>query len=89
MSQQKIYGTVRWRLIRCFILERDGYRCVRCGKAGRLEIDHIIPLHKGCDPWVRDNLQALCRGCHFEKTAGENANSDPRDPAWLALVDGA
>ena len=89
MSQQKIYGTHRWRCIRRVVLERDGYRCCKCGKAGSLEIDHIVPLNQGCDPWARDNLQSLCRGCHIRKTASENTRPDPRDPAWLALLAGA
>ena len=28
-------------------LERAGWRCERCGKAGRLEVHHVRPLHKG------------------------------------------
>ena len=33
----------RWGVVRRFILKRDGYRCRACGKAGRLEVDHIVP----------------------------------------------
>ena len=86
MSNQRIYGTARWRLVRKVVLARDGWRCRKCGKPGRLEVDHIVPLHKGCDPWARDNLQVLCRSCHFKKTASENKCPDERDPGWLALV---
>ena len=28
-------------------LDRDGWACVKCGKAGRLECDHRIPLEDG------------------------------------------
>ena len=34
----------RWAKHRQLILDRDGYRCQICGKAGRLEVDHITPL---------------------------------------------
>ena len=34
----------RWAAVRRFVLERDGWRCVHCGRAGRLECDHITPL---------------------------------------------
>ena len=70
---RKLYGTARWRLLRRRIFDRDGWRCQTCGKAGRLECDHIIPLHQGGEFWEPSNLQALCRGCHFAKTARENA----------------
>ena len=56
----------RWEAVRRAVFERDGWRCVECGRAGRLEVDHVQPLHKGGDPWALDNLQSLCRRCHIE-----------------------
>ena len=52
----------RWTAVRRAAFERDGWRCVECGKAGRLEADHIVPLKRGGDPWDPANLQSLCRG---------------------------
>lgn len=72
----------RWKRLRRRILARDNWRCRACGKAGRLEVDHIQPLEKDGDPWNENNLQALCRGCHILKTARENTK--PVDPAVLA-----
>ena len=63
----------RWSRFRQTILERDRHRCRSCGKAGRLEVDHIIPLSKGGEAWDPDNCQSLCRSCHIEKTAAENS----------------
>ena len=57
----------RWRTLRLVVFERDGYRCRECGKSGRLECDHIRPLHLGGAQWDPANLQALCRGCHIAK----------------------
>ena len=77
----------RWAAVRRAAFERDGWRCVECGKAGRLEADHIVPLKRGGDPWDPANLQSLCRGCHIEKTARENER--PRTEAelrWRAMV---
>ena len=69
------------------MFERDGWRCTACGKAGRLECDHRIPLAKGGAPYEPANLQTLCRGCHVEKTrADRGLRPDPAREAWRALV---
>lgn len=52
------------------ILERDGYRCVVCGK-GRaddveLHVDHIKPRHLGGRAEI-ENGQTLCAQCNFRK----------------------
>ena len=72
MSWRKghLYTSSRpWRQTRLKVLNRDGYRCIECGKAGRLEVHHIQPMYKypDIDPLDIDNLQALCRNCHFSK----------------------
>ena len=82
----KVPNMTRWRRERLRALERDGYRCVQCGRAGRLEVDHIKPLGKGGALYAMGNLQALCRGCHIAKTAGEN-NTRPLSPEAAAQVE--
>jgi 5-methylcytosine-specific restriction endonuclease McrA len=44
--------------------------CEACGKRAAIEVDHIAPLYKGGDdsPYSDANRQALCEGCHAEKT---------------------
>ena len=32
--------------VRRVVFERDDWRCVRCGLAGRLECDHVTPLER-------------------------------------------
>ena len=51
--------------LRIHVLERDGYRCRDCGRAGRLEVHHVKALHLGGtnDP---ANLLALCLQCHVK-----------------------
>ena len=60
-----------WGKVRLQVLERDSWRCQKCGKAGRLEADHRIPLEDGGALYDLDNLQALCRSCHIAKSRGE------------------
>ena len=81
-----IYSGTRWSRLRRRILDRDGWRCRVCGKPGRLEADHVVPLERGGDAWDPDNLQCLCRSCHIEKTTRENTRPDPEREAWRRLV---
>ena len=90
MSKRHTYlSRNRWAAIRTAVFKRDGYRCTSCGLPGRLECDHVIPLHRqpGQDPYRMSGLQSLCRGCHIEKTSKENRREDTTpQAAWRALV---
>ena len=71
------------------VFERDNFRCVECGRGGRLECDHVTPLRRepGQDPYDPKGLQTLCRACHIAKTAHENRRPlTPAELAWRALV---
>ena len=79
----------RWGRVRREVLERDGWRCVQCGKAGRLEVDHVIPLERepGQDPYDPDGLQSLCVNCHANKTRTENGRElSPDEKAWQEFL---
>ncbi len=80
---------IRWQVARRAVFARDGYRCTLCGRAGRLEADHIVPLDRepGQDPYDPDGLQTLCRTCHIQKTRRENRREPtPAEAEWKALV---
>ena len=70
--------------VRRAAFERDGWRCVDCGRPGRLEAHHVTPLHKGGAPYDLDNLKTLCRSCHIEQ---HRRQLTPGEAAWRALVD--
>ena len=84
----------RWARLRLRILHRDGFRCRCCGKSGRLEVDHIVPVFKGGSMWDPGNLQSLTRDCHIKKSrmenqkrfAAENPRLAPKLEAWKSLV---
>ena len=76
----------RWRVVRRRILDRDGWRCVRCGKYGN-ECDHVLSIERGGAVWDEDNLQVLCRKCHIAKTRLENQRTlTAEEQAWQAYV---
>ncbi|TES74090.1 HNH endonuclease [Pseudomonas syringae group genomosp. 3] len=52
--------------LRTLVMERDMYRCVRCGSYRELCADHIFPEVLGGEASL-DNLQTLCRPCNTSK----------------------
>ena len=54
-----------WKKIRARILERDGWRCTTCSKAGAMEVHHVRHVRHGGDD-SDDNLVSLCAACHLE-----------------------
>lgn len=56
--------------MRARVLERDDFRCRRCGRGARetaLTIDHITPVARGGKAEF-DNLQTLCAECNAGKS---------------------
>lgn len=84
--------------MRFSIYDRDGYRCVKCGRrSDDLEIDHKIPISKGGKS-TYDNLQTLCKRCNMNKsniiegytskTYNPNIKYCPKCKAPLRVVNG-
>ncbi len=61
-KQKKLYSD-RWDTIRRQVYMRDGYRCVMCGKKGRLAAHHIVPLRVSHNNSL-SNLVSVCAHCH-------------------------
>ena len=66
-------------------LDRDGHRCRKCGRAGRLEVHHQVPCSDGGTHDL-DNLVTLCRGCHI---ALHRPPLAPHRIAWSDLIEAA
>jgi len=84
-----IYKTPRWKALRFEAKRRDRFKCVTCGAAGDLEVDHIKPLRSHPDlAFELTNLQTLCVRCHSRKTRIEIGldEIDPKRQAWRDLV---
>ena len=47
------------------VLERDGWRCQRCGSLANLQVHHISPRSRLGDD-AEHNLITLCVKCHEE-----------------------
>jgi len=56
-----------------FVAAKQNWKCQKCNRQlpAWFEVDHVIRLEHGGSNHV-DNLVALCRDCHGEKTAIEN-----------------
>lgn len=56
--------------VKKLVLEKDGYRCVQCGRSAKegyeLHVDHILPKDKGGLATL-ENGQTLCSICNFRK----------------------
>lgn len=70
-----------WTKRRDAVMRRDAGLCQPCKRAGRLtaatEVDHIVGKAKGGTD-ADNNLQAICKTCHEEKTIRENGGGAPR-----------
>lgn len=69
-------------------MKRDQYlcKCDTCQSTGALklahEVDHIVPMAEGGTDSM-DNLRAINRDCHREKTAAEAARGVGRKSGRL------
>jgi len=63
------------------ILERDGYKCIICGRTEKegyeLHVDHILPKDKGGKATL-ENGQTLCSICNFRKKNYNQTESGKR-----------
>lgn len=61
-DKKKLYSE-NWDTIRKRVYQRDGNRCVMCGKKGKLHAHHIVPVRISKDNSL-SNLVSVCGACH-------------------------
>lgn len=73
---KSFYNSKEWEQTRDFILRRDNFLCVKCGRPAEEvhHIKHLSPSNIGdvnitMNP---ENLVSLCRECHFNEHKGEH-----------------
>lgn len=85
---KKFYKSKEWQEVREYVLMRDNYLCVICGKPAQ-EVHHIVHLTPQNITDIKinlnpANLKSLCRECHFEmhrldKLEGSKKNIKHKD----------
>ncbi|MEW5810289.1 MAG: HNH endonuclease signature motif containing protein [Actinomycetota bacterium] len=68
--------------LRRMVYKRDHWRCVWCGTARNLTLDHRIPWSAG-GPDTFDNLRTLCRRCN-----GIRSNTGRSADLWCVALGG-
>ena len=83
MQSTDFYRCREWLELRYNVLVKYGRKCLACGNAGIMHVDHILPrsLHPQLELQF-DNLQVLCENCNIGKsnkdsTDWRNQNAGP------------
>ena len=67
------------------VKERDGFKCIQCGKEKYLHVHHIIPFEKCIElRFDINNGETLCSSCHKKKEGsscniGRNVSAETRE----------
>ena len=71
MGEKRLYDLRAWRRNSKAYLAAHPL-CATCEAAGKLtpatQVDHIVALKRGGNPWDWDGLQSQCDACHARKT---------------------
>ena len=86
---RKIGKSRRWPALRLAALRRDGWARKACGSKLHLQVDYVQPVRDAPEKaFDLDNLQVLCRPCHYAKTRKELGHPElsPERKKWRAMV---
>ena len=87
---RRIYRTKRWQAVRRAVFERDGWRCVKCGRMGLIECDHRQPIVRAGD-WFdmsqpTDPLPGMSYPPSPHKKAGKTRLVSPARAALMEMA---
>ena len=87
----RVPRTIKRKISRRALFARDGWRCVYCGSAGRLTLDHVVPRSRGGQS-VWENVVTACAPCNHRKgdrtleEARMELRTQPRAPAPVLFI---
>lgn len=53
-----------WKYVHNLVVNRDGFKCVKCGNEGNLQVHHLTYKHHYKEHLHLGDLVTLCRDCH-------------------------
>jgi 5-methylcytosine-specific restriction endonuclease McrA len=62
-GMNEFYDCAFWKRLRSLVLERDNYRCQKCGEDKKVIVHHVQPRRAGGED-KENNLISLCPICH-------------------------
>ncbi len=62
----RVPRAVKRKISRRALFARDGHRCVYCGSANKLTLDHVVPRSRGGTS-VWENVVTSCAPCNLRK----------------------
>jgi 5-methylcytosine-specific restriction protein A len=69
-EEGRVYDRRRWRVLRRKKLSSAPI-CEECNDALATDVDHVVPIEDGGDPWAMSNLSSTCKPCHSKITNRE------------------
>lgn len=69
VESRRVYNSARWQRLRTRLLREHPWCPVEGCTNPTREVDHVLPIEDGGDPWDENNLRPLCRYHHAAKTA--------------------
>lgn len=70
-KHKPVYNSKRWKLLRRRVLFEQPLCATEGCDEIATDVDHIVAIEDGGDPWARDNLTGYCHPCHSRKTNRE------------------
>ena len=74
------YGTRQWRYTRLHKLSASPW-CEVCGGVAD-QVDHVVAVEAGGQPFDQANLQSLCQQCHSSKSAAVDGGFGNKRGKW-------